>query len=255
MKKVAICLGILVVAGGIFFMLNTSGELNDSPPAPVSSVLKTGGRSRIVDAEPRPKLSEEKTTATSENGDVINFATIEEDVEKAMEDEDFNTAVKLVRAQLNRTNDPEKICELLDTLSNAGLKGLGVITKYMDVREKEVRDHAIELWRQEIDLLDESKEKTALIDMAGKTVAEDELSDADAVQTMIDTLFDVSEDQALQSVLGWLKVAKGKEKVQLLMEDISFRTAEDFSSENLSQSQAVREAEAMIKKYLKEMKE
>ncbi len=172
-----------------------------------------------------------------------------------MEAEDYTTAVKLIQALLNRTNDSEKICDLLDTLSNAGYKGLAVITKYMDVRDKEVRDRAIELWRHEIDMLDESKEKTTLIDTAGKAIAEDEITDADAMQNMVDALFDVPENDALKSVLEWLKVAKGKDKIKLLMEDIAFRTAEEFSSENLTQSQAIREAEAMIKKYQREMKE
>ncbi len=262
MKRVfIICLVALVATGGIlFFCLNKESQLPVETPS--ENVVKKGGRRQIAEVDraqqQKPATQTKKKTTDSEaiaKTDKINLATIDEDIEAAMDAEDYTTAVKLIQALLNRTNDPEKIVELLETLSNAGLKGLAVITKYMDVRDKEVRDRAIEIWRQEIDMLDESKEKTTLIDTAGKAIAEDELTDADAMQNMVDALFDVPENDAMKSVLEWLKVAKGKDKIKLLMEDIAFRTAEEFSSENLTQSQAIREAEAMIKKYQREMKE
>ncbi len=260
--NVSVVVAIIVMAAcGTVFIMNDSANGKETK-APNESKLSVKQKEQTKKKKGRKKrIAKNKTQKVGKvsinrdaNGDVVvDVAKISDDIDNAMFNEDYDTVITLVKALLAKTTDKDKIIELIDILGNTGKKGLNEVAAYINSKDKEIHEAAFDAWKREVDMLDASNEKTGIIKALGKTVVENADSDADTVQGLIDTLFDAPEKQAVQTVLEWIYTANSESTLKVLKEDLAFKTGEEFSSDNLSRGDMIREAEAMVKKYIREL--
>lgn len=237
-RVVVVCLLIGVLALAAFFAVKAlwSGEPSaDSGKADVSRVSR-----RIADAgraakpaaksdarRPKPVLDLSED-ADDDEDDEESKRTPEEkklaaDIEKALDEEDFELAKKCAPLAFN-CKDTEIRQAMVDTLGWFGEKALPELTPFIADPDADIAESAMNEWDSAVSSIEDDAEKIGTIELAMQVI-----TDEDDLESISSEYIGVDERLAVESLLRVIEGGGSANGIAKAKEIYEFVTGEEFT--------------------------
>ena len=231
-KGLIICAvaGTLVVAA--FFVgrvMRGGGEsaASDEPAVtqPAQKIADAGCRPRPLSTpavkKPKPQLD------LSDDDDEESKRTPEEkrlaaDVEKALDEEDFELAKKCAPLAL-KCKVVEIRQSMVDTLAWFGEKAIPELTPFIADPDEDVAESAMNEWDTAVSSIEDDGEKIGMTEMAMQVI-----SDEDALESISGNYIGVDEKLAVESLLRVIEGGGSTKGIDKAKETYEFVTGEEF---------------------------
>jgi len=235
MKKIAlVSLGVVLAAGVVLALVRLVGSGgvpsgDDAPSAQRNPRLaadggNTAGRPHAVGGQRKTRTSVRETEEDDE--DEPNRSPEEKklaaDIEKALDEEDFELAKKCAPLAL-ASKDTEIRQSMVDTLGWFGEKAIPELTPFIADPDEDVAQSAMNEWESAVASVENDAEKIGMVEMAMQVISDD-----DALESISNEYIGVDEKMAVESLLRIIEgggCAKGIEKAK---ETYEFVTGDAF---------------------------
>ena len=233
-RALIICAVVVVLACAAFFVgrsMRGGGESasSDEPAVtqPAQRIADAGHRSKLSS---RPAVKKPKPVldlVEEDDDDEDSNRTPEEkklaaDVEKALDEEDFELAKKCAPLAL-KCKDTEIRQSMVDTLGWFGEKAVPELTPFIADPDEDVAESAMNEWDSTVSSIEDDGEKIGMTEMAMQVI-----SDEDALESISGNYIGVDEKLAVESLLRVIEgggIANGIAKAK---ETYEFVTGEEF---------------------------
>lgn len=224
---------VVVLAFAAFFAgraMRSGGEsvASDEPSVtqPVRKIADAGRRprptSKAADRKPKPQLD------LTDDDDEDSKRTPEEkrlaaDVEKALDEEDFELAKKCAPLAL-KCKDAEIRQSMVDTLGWFGEKAIPELTPFLADPDEDIADNAMSEWEMAVSSVEDDAEKIGMVELAMQV-----LSNEDSLESISSEYIGVDEKLAIESLLRVIEGGGSAKGVAKAKETYEFVTGEEFT--------------------------
>ena len=231
-KRVIVCAVVLLLALAAFFVGRalkggggTAAEGAESTLASARKIADAGRRprpsSKPAVKKPKPQLD------LSDDDDEDSNRTPEEkklaaDVEKALDEEDFELAKKCAPLAL-KCKDTEIRQSMVDTLGWFGEKAVPELTPFIADPDEDVAESAMNEWDSTVSSIEDDGEKIGMTEMAMQVI-----SDEDALESISGNYIGVDEKLAVESLLRVIEGGGSAKGIDKAKETYEFVTGEEF---------------------------
>ena len=227
------CAIVVVLACAAFFVgrsMRGGGEFASSAEPAVTQPAQ-----RIADAGRRPKLSSKPAVRKpkpvldlSDDDEEDSNRTPEEkrlaaDVEKALDEEDFELAKKCAPLAL-KCKDTEIRQSMVDTLGWFGEKAIPELTPFIADPDEDVAENAMNEWDCAVSSIEDDGEKIGMTEMAMQVI-----SDEDALESISGNYIGVDEKLAVESLLRVIEGGGSAKGIEKAKETYEFVTGDEFT--------------------------
>ena len=232
-KCVIACAVVLLLALAAFFVGKdlwgsggTSAEGNDPASTSVRKIADAGRRpkpsSKPAVRKPKPVLDlsdddEEDSNRTPEE------KKLAADVEKALDEEDFELAKKCAPLAL-KCKDTEIRQSMVDTLGWFGEKAIPELTPFIADPDENVAESAMNEWDSAVSSIEDDGEKIGVTEMAMQVI-----SDEDALESISGNYIGVDEKLAVESLLRVIEGGGSAKGIDKAKETYEFVTGDEFT--------------------------
>ena len=233
-KCFTVCAVVVVLALAAFFVGRSmrSGESSaDSTETEVSQVSR-----RIADAgqkatpaarsnaqHPKPVLDlSEEDDDDEESKRTPEERKLAADVEKALDEEDFELAKKCVPLAL-RCKDTEIRQAMVDTLAWFGEKAIPELTPFIADPDEDVAESAMDEWDSAVSSVEDDGEKIGMTEMAMGVIANE-----DALESISGNYIGVDEKLAVESLVRVIEGGGSAQGIAKAKETYEFVTGDEF---------------------------
>ena len=166
--------------------------------------------------------------AEDDDGDEESNRTPEErklaaDIEKALDEEDFELAKKCAPLAL-KCKDAEIRQSMVDTLGWFGEKAIPELTPFIADPDEDVAESAMNEWDCNVSSIEDDGEKVGMTELAMAV-----LSDEDALESISSNYIGVDEKLAVESLLRVIEGGGSENGIAKAKETYEFVTGEEFS--------------------------
>lgn len=230
----AVAAAVVVLAFAAFFVgrvMRGGGESAASDEPAVTQPAQ-----RIADAGRRPKPSSKPAVRkpkpvldlSEEDDDEGSNRTPEErrlaaDVEKALDEEDFELAKKCAPLAL-KCKVVEIRQSMVDTLGWFGEKAVPELTPFIADPDEDVAESAMNEWDSAVSSIEDDGEKIGVTEMAMQVI-----SDEDALESISGNYIGVDEKLAVESLLRVIEGGGSAKGIDKAKETYEFVTGEEFT--------------------------
>ena len=144
------------------------------------------------------------------------------DVEKALDEEDFELAKKCASLAL-KCKDVEIRQSMVDTLAWFGEKAIPELTPFIADPDEDVAENAMNEWDCAVSSIEDDGEKIGMTEMAMQVI-----SDEDALESISGNYIGVDEKLAVESLLRVIEGGGSTKGVDKAKETYEFVTGEEF---------------------------
>ena len=175
------------------------------------------------------KLAQQKPVLNLEDDDEDSNRTPEEkklaaDIEKALDDEDFELAKRCAPAAL-RCGDAEIRQAMVDTLGWFGEKALPELTPFMADADEDVAESAMNEWDSAVSSIEDDAEKLGAVELAMAVV-----SNEDFLESISGEYIGTDEKLAVESLLRVIEGGGSARGIAQAKETYEFVTGDEFTS-------------------------
>lgn len=233
-KCVIACAVVVVLALAAFFVGRSmrSGEPSaDSREAGVSRVSRQiADVGRVAKSATKSVARRQKSALdlSDDEDDEESKRTPEEkklaaDVEKALDEEDFELAKKCAPLAL-KCKVTEIRQAMVDTLAWFGEKAIPELTPFIADPDEDVAENAMNEWDSAVSSIEDDGEKIGMTEMAMQVI-----SDEDALESISGNYIGVDEKLAVESLLRVIEGGGSAKGVEKAKETYEFVTGEEFT--------------------------
>lgn len=235
MKKLLVVFVLVGVLALVAAFLLTDSARPEGESAEWLAVERETGRKNERIAEPirkaqtsvvRPKpvldLSEEDDDDEEESKRTPAEKKLAADIEKALDEEDFELAKKCAPLALNC-----KVTEIrqamVDTLGWFGEKAIPELTPFIADPDEDVAESAMNEWDSAVSSIEDDGEKISMTEMAMRVI-----SDEDALESISGNYIGVDEKLAVESLLRIIESGGNDKGIAKAKETYEFVTGDEF---------------------------
>ena len=233
-KCVIACVVVLLLALAAFFVGKalkgsggTSVEGNDSASTSVRKIADAGRRpsasSKSAVRKPKPQLDFSDDEDDEESKRTPAEKKLAADVEKALDEEDFELAKKCAPLALN-CKDKEVRQSMVDTLAWFGEKAIPELTPFLADPDEDVADNAMNEWDSTVSAIEDDGEKIGMTELAMHI-----LSNEDALESISGNYIGVDEKLAVESLLRVIEGGGSAKGIAKAKETYEFVTGDEFT--------------------------
>ena len=234
-KRVIACAVVLLLALAAFFAgraLKGGGggvasvEGNDPASTSVRRIADAGRRpspsSKPAVKKPKPQLdlSDDDDEDSNRTPDEKKLA---EEVEKALDEEDFELAKKCAPLALN-CKDAEIRQSMVDTLGWFGEKAIPELTPFLADPDEDIAESAMNEWDSAVSSIEDDGAKIGVTEMAMQVI-----SDEDALESISGNYVGVDEKLAIESLLRVIEGGGSAKGIEKAKETYEFVTGDEFT--------------------------
>lgn len=226
------CAIVVVLACVAFFVGRSMRGGGESAAFDESAVTQSA--QRIADAGRRPRplstpavKKPKPQLDLSDDDDEESKRTPEEkklaaDIEKALDEEDFELAKKCAPLAL-KCKDTEIRQSMVDTLGWFGEKAIPELTPFIADPDEDVAESAMNEWDSTVSSIEDDGEKIGMTEMAMQVI-----SDEDALESISGNYIGVDEKLAVESLLRVIEGGGSVKGIDKAKETYEFVTGEEF---------------------------
>ena len=238
-KPVIFVLAVVVVAILACWIIRSCRSSADEPvqadaAAPQMCRIAEGKRpagekSRVATetaAKPKPalELADDEDEDDEESKRTPEEKKLAADVEKALDEEDFELAKKCAPLAL-KCKVTEIRQAMVDTLAWFGEKAIPELTPFIADSDEDVAESAMNEWDCAVSSIEDDAEKIGMTEMAMQVI-----SDEDALESISGNYIGVDEKLAVESLLRVIEGGGSKSGIAKAKETYEFVTGEEFES-------------------------
>ena len=189
-----------------------------------SATAKTAGeKSAKQKVKPKVKIEDVEKSFTAEE------KQISDELQKSIDDEKVEDAITLAVAAASSKN-PEIRKRAVEALGWFGKKAMAELTLFMSDSDEDVSSDALHQWDLAMSEISSGPEKAKLIELGMQTV-----KDADALDSMIMEVGDLSNTLAMQTMLNVIEHGT-PEAQKVTKEHYEFFTGEEFTDRKAAEN-------------------
>ena len=232
-KRVIVCAVVLLLALAAFFAGRalkggggTAAEGDESALASARKIADAGRRpsaaskAAVRKAKPQLNLAGDDDADSNRTPDEKKLA---EDVEKALDEEDFELAKKCAPLALN-CKDKEVRQSMVDTLGWFGEKALPELTPFLADPDEDIAESAMNEWDSAVSSIEDDGAKIGVTEMAMQVI-----SDEDALESISGNYVGVDEKLAIESLLRVIEGGGSAKGIEKAKETYEFVTGDEFT--------------------------
>ena len=233
-KRVIVCAVVLLLALAAFFagkILKGSGgssaEGNDSASTSAQKIVDAGRRTRPSSESAVQKQKPQLDISEDDDDEGSNRTPAEKklaaDVEKALDEEDFELAKKCAPLALN-CKDTEIRQSMVDTLGWFGAKALPELTPFIADPDADVAESAMNEWESAVSSVEDEGERVGMVELAMQVI-----SDEDSLESISGEYLGVDEKLAIESLLRIIEGGGSAKGISKAKETYEFVTGDEFT--------------------------
>ena len=234
MKSKQILLILALLIGGAILAFWAGRALRPSTAVPETAASDAPQTRKIADVarpagtRPAAKRRAKPTLNLAEEDDEESKRTPEEkklaaDVEKALDEEDFELAKKCASLAL-KCKVTEIRQSMVDTLAWFGEKAIPELTPFLADPDEDVADNAMNEWDSTVSAIEDDGEKIGMTELAMHVI-----SNEDALESISGNYLGVDEKLAIESLLRVIEGGGSAKGIAKAKETYEFVTGDEFT--------------------------
>ena len=232
-KRVIVCAVVLLLALAAFFVGRalkggggTAAEGDESALASARKIVDAGRRPSAASKAAARKAKPQLNLAGDDDADsnrTPDEKKLAEDVEKALDEEDFELAKKCAPLALN-CKDTEIRQAMVDTLAWFGEKSIPELTPFIADPDEDVAESAMNEWDSAVSSIEDDAEKIGMVELAMQVI-----TDEDNLESISGEYIGVDEKLAVESLLRVIEAGGNDKGIAKAKETYEFVTGEEFT--------------------------
>lgn len=234
-KFVIVCVVVVLLALVAFFVgkaprgsgLPSVGG-NETVVAQTARKIAAAGRrplpsSKSVFRPPKPQLELVVDDDDEDSSRSPAEKKLAADIEKALDDEDFELAKKCASLALT-CKDAEIRQAMVDTLGWFGERAIPELTPFIADSDEDVAESAMNEWEMAVSSVEDDVEKIGMVELAMQVI-----SDEDYLESISGEYIGVDEKLAVESLLRVIEGEGGAKGIEKAKETYEFVTGDEFT--------------------------
>ena len=231
-KQTLLIFALLVVGAALAFWagraLRPSAAVPEATTSDAPQTRKIADVARPAGTRSVAKRPAKPTLNLEEDDDEESKRTPEEkklaaDVEKALDEEDFELAKKCAPLAL-KCKVTEIRQSMVDTLAWFGEKAIPELTPFLADPDEDVADNAMNEWDSTVSAIEDDGEKIGMTELAMHI-----LSNEDALESISGNYIGVDEKLAVESLLRVIEAGGSEQGIAKAKETYEFVTGDEFT--------------------------